>query len=231
MLQEKSKRVAKLNVMFTIKTPYFDIPVVYEDDNIVVVNKPHGLLVIEDRYDKDLPTLKNILQEKYGQIYVVHRLDFGTGGVMVFARDKNTHKYLNFQFEGGIVEKEYFAVVKGTGFAPVTVMLPISSKNSHGKYKINFKSGKKAITSFVPVKEYNGKTLVKAVPFTGRTHQIRVHLKTIKFPLVNDFLYNEKTDDKRLTLMCYKLKFMHPEDKKQRIFQTEISEYLKSFLK
>ncbi|MCB4204079.1 RluA family pseudouridine synthase [Deferribacterales bacterium Es71-Z0220] len=209
-----------------IKIQFSDIPVVYEDDFLVVINKPHGILVVEDRYDKNLPTLKSILKEKYGEIFVTHRLDFGTSGVMIFAKDTFVHKRINEQFEKGEVEKEYLALVKGTGFLPVTVMLPISKRNSKGRYKINFKSGRKAITTFLPIKEFKNTTLVKAIPLTGRTHQIRVHLKSIKFPLAKDFLYGEKSEDKRLTLMCSKMSFMHPKTEENLTFELNLSDFL-----
>jgi len=209
-----------------IKTQSFEIPIIYEDDFLVIVNKPHGILVLEDRYDKSLPTLKNILKEKFDEIFVTHRLDFGTGGLIIFAKDKETHKSINEQFEKGGVEKEYLALVKGTDFYPVTVMLPISKRNSKGRYKINFKSGRDAITSFVPIKEFKNSTLVRAIPLTGRTHQIRVHLKAIKFPLLKDFLYGEKSEDKRLTLMCSKMSFIHPKTGEKLTVQMDLSDFL-----
>ncbi|MBC7196358.1 MAG: hypothetical protein H5U39_03780, partial [Deferribacterales bacterium] len=128
-----------------IKIQFSDIPVVYEDDFLVVINKPHGILVVEDRYDKNLPTLKSILKEKYGEIFVTHRLDFGTSGVMIFAKDTFVHKRINEQFEKGEVEKEYLALVKGTGFLPVTVMLPISKRNSKGIAAVALRSERRAV--------------------------------------------------------------------------------------
>ncbi|UOD35486.1 RluA family pseudouridine synthase [Deferribacteraceae bacterium V6Fe1] len=208
------------------KIQFSDIPIVYEDDFLVVLNKPHGVLVVEDRYDKNLPTLKDILKEEYGEIFVTHRLDFGTGGLIIFAKDKETHRNINEQFEKGEVEKEYLALVKGTDFLPVTVMLPISKRNSKGRYKINFKSGRKAVTTFFPIREFKNTTLVKAIPLTGRTHQIRVHLKAIKFPLAKDFLYGGKSEDKRLTLMCSKMSFIHPKTKEKLAFELDLSDFL-----
>lgn len=209
-----------------IKAQSFDIPIIYEDDFLVAVNKPHGILVVEDRYDKNLPTLKSILKEKYGEIFVTHRLDFGTGGVTIFAKDRDTHKGINEQFQKGKVEKEYLALVKGTGFYPITVMLPISKRNSKGRYKINFKTGRKAITSFIPIKEFKNTTLVRVITLTGRTHQIRVHLKAIKFPLIKDFLYGEKSEDKRLTLMCSKISIFHPKTVDRLTFELKMSEFI-----
>lgn len=207
--------------------PFSDIKKIYEDKSILVLNKPHGLLTIPDRYDPDIPNLRTILGEKYPKIFIVHRLDFGTAGIMVFAKDADSHRILNGQFEKHTVEKEYMAVVDGTKFKPLTVMLPVSQKNSHGRYKINFKSGKKAVTSFFPISENKGLSLVKAFPLTGRTHQIRIHLKSIRYPLTQDFLYNKKIEDKRLTLLCSSLKFKHPGTGEDLTFTAELTEFMK----
>jgi RluA family pseudouridine synthase len=204
--------------------------ILYEDRYLVVVNKPHSLLVVEDRYDKSLVTLKQLLTDRYKKIFVVHKLDFGTAGIILFAKDDNTHKKLCHIFETGTVYKEYFAIVEGINFLPVTVMLPISKRNYHGKYKINFTSGRSAITSFIPIEEKFNKTLLRCILYTGRTHQIRVHLKAIKYPLYNDFLYNKKTEDKRLTLMCNRISFVHPETGEIMDFTIEMSEYMKGIL-
>ena len=212
------------------KTQSFDYEIVYEDKYLVVVNKPHGLLVVDDRYDKSLVTLKKLLFKRYKNIFVVHKLDFGTAGLIIFAKDSNTHKKLCYIFESGEVYKEYLAIVKGINFVPITVMLPISKRNYHGRYKINFTSGRNAITSFIPIEEKCEKTLLKCILYTGRTHQIRVHLKAIKYPLYNDFLYNKKTEDKRLTLLCKKLSFIHPIRDIKVDFNIEMSEYMKEIL-
>lgn len=205
--------------------------VLFEDDDIVVVNKVHGLLVIPDRYDENLPTLKGLLSEKYGKILVVHRLDYGTGGVMVFARNEVSHKKLCFQFENGLVCKFYYAICKGSFSTDLTCLLPISKVNYHGKYKINFKSGRKAVTSFYVIERFSDRTLLKVEPHTGRSHQIRVHLKALKHPLFQDFLYNEKLEDKRLSLQAYFLEFKHPKSDKKMIFEVPLSEFMKNFLK
>ncbi len=215
--------------MVIMMSEFFDL--LYEDDDIVVVNKSHGLLVIPDRYDENLPTLKGLLSEKYGKILVVHRLDYGTGGVMVFARNELSHKKLCFQFENGGVRKLYYAICRGIFPTDLTCLLPISKVNYHGKYKINFKSGRKSITSFYVVERFSDRTLLKVEPHTGRSHQIRVHLKALKYPLIQDFLYNEKIDDKRLSLQAYFLEFKHPKSDKKMVFELPLSEFMKNFLK
>ncbi len=196
--------------MCMISNPSFKEFLVYEDESIVVLDKPHGLLVTQDRYDKNIPYLKKMLSEYYGNIYVVHRLDKGTGGLLVFAKNKDAHRFLCSAFEKAEVRKKYLCIVRGKFEYAVTCMLPLSARAQRGKYKINFKSGRKAVTSFYPVKIGEKSSLVKAELHTGRTHQVRIHLKALGHPLFQDFLYNEKIEDKRLTLYCSNISFKHP---------------------
>ena len=204
---------------------------IYEDDDIVVVKKDHGLLVIPDRYDENLPHLKGMLTERFGKIFVVHRLDYGTAGVIVFAKNENSHRNLSMQFERSQVKKEYFAICKGLFPYDLTCMLPISEVNYHGKYKINFKSGRRSVTSFYILERLNNRTLLKVVPYTGRAHQIRVHLKALGYPLYQDFLYNNKIEDKRLTLQAYYLAFKHPLKGDLFEFKVDFTNFMKNFLK
>ncbi|MCX8084631.1 MAG: pseudouridine synthase [Calditerrivibrio sp.] len=208
---------------------FYDI--VFEDNDIIVLNKIHGVLVIPDRYDDKLPHLKGLLLERYKKIFVVHRLDFGTGGLVVFAKNELAHRDLSMQFEKGEVYKEYYALVKGSFPYDVTCMLPISKVNYHGRYKINFKSGRKAITSFFVLEKFSDRSFLKVVPLTGRAHQIRVHLRALGFPLLQDFLYGERLEDKRLTLQAYFLRFKHPSKSREISFEAPLSPYMKNFLK
>ena len=212
--------------MCMISNPSFKDFVVYEDESIVVLSKPHGRLVTEDRYDKNIPHLKKMLSEYYGNIYVVHRLDKGTGGLMVFAKNRDAHRFLCSAFEKGEVAKEYLCLVKGRFEDAVTCMLPLASRAQRGKYKINFKSGRKAVTSFYPVKIGEKCSLVKGELYTGRTHQVRVHLKALGHPLFQDFLYNEKIDDKRLTLFCSSITFEHPLRRVTKHFERSLSSFM-----
>jgi len=215
--------------MCMISNPSFKEFVVYEDESIVVLDKPHGLLVTEDRYDKNIHYLKKMLSEYYGKIFVVHRLDKGTGGLIVFAKDKDAHRFLCSEFEKGEVGKGYLCIVKGKFENAVTCMLPLAARAQRGKYKINFKSGRKAVTSFYPAKTGEKSSLVKAELHTGRTHQIRVHLKALGHPLFQDFLYNEKIDDKRLTLFCSSIAFKHPVRGVTMHFERHLSKFMRDF--
>lgn len=200
----------------------------YIDPDILVVSKSHSVCVIPDRYKAEKVVLHHLLQEKYGKLYVVHRLDKGTGGVMVFARNKESHRNLSIQFENNKVTKKYLAIINGNVY-PQTLMLPIGASN-HGRYKINFKSGKKSVTSFTIVDNNEKYSLLEATLYTGRTHQIRVHLKALKTPLYQDFLYGNQIDDKRLSLFAYKLYFNHPRHNAIMFFQSKLSDFFEDLL-
>lgn len=202
---------------------------IYIDENYLVIFKEHGVYVINDRNMEHTPLI-DILRKDYGsQIYVCHRLDAGTAGVMVFARNKKAHSYISKLFEENNVQKYYIAITLKPVFSQ-TLMLPIAKKN-HGRYSINFKSGKKAVTSFYNASSNSKGALIVAKLFTGRTHQIRVHLKALKSPLYYDFLYNEKIDDKRLSLECFYLSFYDKFSNKLLIFKADISEFMNNLIK
>ncbi|MDR0453346.1 MAG: RluA family pseudouridine synthase [Deferribacteraceae bacterium] len=198
---------------------------------MVAVSKPHGLHTIDDRKRTAPVTAKSLLTSRYGKIFVVHRLDAGTGGVVVFAKTPQAHSALCKAFEHGKVGKEYYAIVTGAFGGAVSVLLPISTKPNHGKYKINFKSGKTSVTTFFNLERYGDATLVKAIPVTGRTHQIRVHLKALKHPLYKDWLYNIPDSDRRLTLFSKRISIPHPVSGKQITIEAELSEFMKNILK
>jgi len=202
-----------------------NIKIIEQTDDYLIVDKPHGLHVVADRYDESIPTLKGELEKEFGRIFIVHRLDSGTGGVMVVARNAEAHKFFNSQFEKDEINKKYLAIVKGCMSEAVTIMLPISKQNQKGRYKINFKSGRESVTQFVPVAADEKMSLVECYPKTGRTHQIRVHLRAHKHPLYKDFLYNERIDDRRLTLQAVELELTLTEGIRKKYF-SPVSPYM-----
>ncbi|WP_022852106.1 RluA family pseudouridine synthase [Limisalsivibrio acetivorans] len=207
-----------------------NIKVLQETADWVAVIKPHGLHVLPDRYDETIPTLQRVLEKEFGRLYVVHRLDSGTGGVMIFAKTKSFHSYMNTLMEEGRTEKRYLAIVKGAMPEAVTVMLPISKRNQKGRYKINFKSGRRAVTSFYPKVVSERASLVEAQLHTGRTHQIRVHLRAHGHPLEQDFLYNERIDDRRLTLFAKSLDFIDERGTPVHL-EAELSDFMRDRLR
>ncbi len=199
--------------------------ILYIDEHIIIINKPAGLPVLPDGWEQDAPYLVKMLEEKYGKIFIVHRLDKITSGVMVFARDAETHRALNMQFEKHEAQKVYHAIVEGNPkWEEKVTKFPLRSNVGH-KHRtiVDDKNGKPSETRFKILKRYQSSALVEALPMTGRTHQIRVHAAALGYPLLGDVLYGAKETDKiqRPALHAYSLTFTHPESNERVTFQAE----------
>ena len=161
------------------------------DDNLIVINKPSGLLSIQDGYNDDLPNLFELLKKFYGSVLIVHRLDKDTSGVIVFARNAKTHKQLNVQFTEREVYKEYHALIKYPPYwskAIIRYPLRINADRKH-RTRVDTNHGKPAQTTCQVVERYSTSALIQATPSTGYTHQIRAHLSAINHPIVGDRIY------------------------------------------
>ncbi len=208
------------------------IEILYEDDDYVVINKQPNILTLPDRYNMFLANLQELLEAQYGRIFVVHRLDKETSGIICFAKNEIAHKELVQQFFERKVKKVYLAITQGkivldTG----KIELPIApDTNNPQKMKIDFVEGKPSITEYKVIERFKNYTLVEAYPLTGRRHQIRIHFATIGYPLLADSLYSdnkefflsqikknykfkksqpEKPLISRAALHSYKIKFYH----------------------
>ena len=169
------------------------IETLYEDDDLLVVNKPAGLLVIPDRFDNNLPSLNKLLETKMGnKIWVVHRLDRDTSGVICFAKNEATHKFMSAQFMERDVNKFYAGLVTGRVTPPEgSIEAPIAEHPiTKGKMVVS-KRGKPALTDYKVVEQWSLYALLQFRIFTGRTHQIRVHAQSIGHPIVCDELYGD----------------------------------------
>ena len=165
--------------------------VVFENDHFIVINKPPGLLSIPDREGKEV-SLKQLLQQKYDQIFTVHRLDRETSGIIVFAKEPETHKFLSQAFEERAVEKYYVGLVSGTlPDKQKTIDAPIAEHSVKRGLMIIHKRGKPAVTDYEVLEEFGKFSLLQFRIHTGRTHQIRVHMQYIGHPLVCDELYGD----------------------------------------
>lgn len=160
---------------------------------MVIVEKPAGVLTIPDRFDATKPNLLGMLQEAYGAIWVVHRLDRETSGIICFARTEEAHRHLNLQFSERRVDKIYLALVDGRPTPPQgTIEKPIGPHPSiPGKMTIS-RTGKYALTHYTVVDTFKSFSLVEANIKTGRTHQVRVHLSSIGHPLAVDPVYGKR---------------------------------------
>ncbi len=185
---------------------YWEVPVLYQDEHLLALAKPSGLLTSPDRYDPERPNLMRLLHShvargvpwavERGLAYLsnAHRLDFETSGVILLARSKPVLVKLADQFGANLPRKTYFALVNGTPAEdPWEVDVKLGPHPTRpGVMRVDHKSGKKSRTGFKSLIRFLGWTWVECTPFTGRTHQIRVHLNWVKLPIVGDGHYGGK---------------------------------------
>jgi 23S rRNA pseudouridine955/2504/2580 synthase/23S rRNA pseudouridine1911/1915/1917 synthase len=169
------------------------IETLYEDDDILIVNKPAGMLVIPDRFNAALPSLNKTLEAKLGyKLWVVHRLDRDTSGVICFAKNDKTHRYLSILFQERDVNKFYAGLVVGI-VVPTEgrIEAPIGEHPAKNGKMVVSKRGKIAVTDYKVVEQWPLYALLQFQIHTGRTHQIRVHMQSIGHPIVCDELYGD----------------------------------------
>lgn len=199
--------------------------IIHVDEHILVINKLAGLPVLPDGWEKDAPYLVKTLEEEYGKVWIVHRLDKITSGVMVFARDAESHRALNTQFENHEVEKIYHAIVEGSPkWEEKTAKHPLRVNVGHKhRTMVDAKNGKPSETRFRILRRYQTSTVVEAKPMTGRTHQVRVHAYALGHPLAGDVLYgaSETKIIARPALHAYSLTFTHPATNQRVTFTAE----------
>lgn len=167
--------------------------ILFEDEHIIVVNKTAGVLTIPDRFgNKD--SLLSALERRYGVVFVVHRLDRETSGLLCFARHESAHRHLSMQFEKHSADKFYLAITEGTVHQEEgAIDKPIGEHPTvAGKMTIAM-SGKASLTFYRVLERFKRFTLVETLIKTGRTHQIRVHLQSIGYPLAVDPLYGKRS--------------------------------------
>jgi 23S rRNA pseudouridine1911/1915/1917 synthase len=165
--------------------------IIFENDEFVVLNKPSGLLSIPDREGKEV-SLKKMLQEKYGEIFTIHRLDKGTSGLIVFAKKEATHKFLSQQFENRQTEKIYLGLVIGSLLNKKgTISSPIMEHPVKKGFMVVNRKGKESLTDYEVLEDFGPYSWTQFRIYTGRTHQIRVHMKDIGHPIVCDEIYGD----------------------------------------
>lgn len=168
----------------------------YEDEQLLLVAKPSGLLSIPDRHQPDIPSLQHLLATAYGRIWTVHRLDRETSGVICFARTEEAHRSLSMQFEKRTAGKYYLALVDGRLVDDSgRIELPIGPHpRQEGKMAIISRGGKSALTDYRVLDRYKAFSWVEAQLHTGRTHQVRVHFQAIGHALAVDPLYGKRSE-------------------------------------
>ena len=190
------------------------LDILYEDDSLLVVNKPAGMLSVPGKNDLDsiFQLLRILYPHATGPI-IVHRLDMATSGLLLAAKTKEVHQKLQALFEERKIKKRYTALLEGElSFAHGTISLPLClNPLDRPRQMVDFTHGKEAVTYYETMGYENGKTRVYFYPLTGRTHQLRVHAahsQGLNHPIVGDELYGWKSD--RLYLHAAELEFLHP---------------------
>ena len=218
-----------------------DLDIVYEDEDIMVINKPSGLVVHPGAGNKNNTLVNGLkyytdeLSDVSGdeRVGIVHRLDKDTSGLMLVAKTNKAHEKLSLMFKNHEVVREYYALLVGNfpGMS-ARVDAPIGrSKDNFNKQEV-IKTGKHAVTNLKVLKKYDGYTLVSLILETGRTHQIRVHMKYIGYPIYNDPLYwNSNSTEFGQFLHSKKITFNHPITNKKMEFECDLPEYFDNFLK
>ena len=220
--------------------PKKKLDIIYEDKYLIIINKPSGILTIsrDNRNDKNLyDEVKEYVkkQNPKNKIFIVHRLDKDTSGLMVVAKDDKTHELLADMIKHKKVERKYVALVWGViKHEKGTINAPIGRDFSNRqKYTVTDVNSKESITHFRVLKRFKDASLVECILETGRTHQIRVHFTYINHPIVNDPLYGNRKiiNDFGQMLHSKSIKFIHPITKKELYFEKDVPEEFKNILK
>lgn len=223
-------------------TPWdYPLDIVYEDDDIIIVNKPSGMVVHPGNGNKD-HTLVNALKsytDKLSDINgerlgIVHRIDKDTSGLIIVAKTNKAHEILGQYFKEHSIKREYIALLCGIfPHDTATIDAPIGrDEKNRLRMTVTPNNSKRAVTHLEVLKRYKaGFTLVKARLETGRTHQIRVHTKYIGYPVYNDPVYaNKSIGNFGQFLHSYSMEFIHPITKEKMYFKRDVPKYFQDFL-
>lgn len=182
------------------------------DDDFIVVNKPAGLPSVPGKNPIYSENLYHLLQQEVPPVYVVHRLDINTSGLILFARSMSAQRVLSMQFQERKVSKAYLAIVDGSvkpQFGEIELPIIVDWPN-RPKQKLCFEHGKASYTQFRRLQLDQAQSLLELMPITGRSHQLRIHSALIGHPIQGCKLYGKGTPTSRLKLHAYKLSFFHP---------------------
>lgn len=226
-----------------LKAQNIPLQVLYEDNDLIVVNKPKGMVVHPANGNPDktlvnavMAICKDSLSGIGGEIRpgIVHRLDKNTSGVVVVAKNDKAHINLSEQIKNHEVTKTYIALVRGIVKEDnATINMPIGRSKTDRKKMAIDKNGKGAITHFSVLKRFKDTTLLKVNIETGRTHQIRVHLSHIGYPIIGDDVYSNgknKWDIKGQCLHAKSLEFKHPITGKLLYVEADLPDYFKDII-
>lgn len=227
-----------------IKAQEIPLDVVYEDDDILVVNKQKGLVVHPGNGNPD-GTLVNAIMARCrdslsgigGEIRpgIVHRIDKDTSGLLIVAKNDQSHINVSEQIKNHEVKKTYIALVRGIiKENQATIDMPIARSTKDRTKMAVSKNGKNAVTHIKVLERFNNYTLLEVNIETGRTHQIRVHLSQIGYPIVGDYVYSNGKNPFNIEgqmLHSMRLEFKHPKTNKEMKLEAKLPEYFEKVLK
>ena len=238
MEEEKPREIS-------LKAQEIPIEIMYEDKDIIVVNKPKGMVVHPANGNPDgtlvnaiMAICKDSLSGIGGEIRpgIVHRLDKDTSGVLIVAKNDKAHINMSEQIKNHEVEKTYITLVKGiVKETEATINMPIGRSTKDRKKMAVTKNGKEAITHFKVIERFpkHNCTLLEVKIETGRTHQIRVHLSQIGYPIIGDAVYSNGKNEWNIEGQCLhakSLKFKHPITKKEMFLEAKLPEYFEKIV-
>lgn len=227
-----------------LKAEEIPLNVIYEDNDIIIINKEKGMVVHPGNGNPD-GTLANAIMARCkdslsgigGEIRpgIVHRIDKDTSGIIIVAKNDKAHLDISEQIKEHKTTKTYLALVRGrVKENEATIDMPIGRSKKDRKKMAVDKEGKKAVTHFKVLKRYSDCTLLEVVIETGRTHQIRVHLSEIGYPIIGDYTYSNgknRFNVEGQMLHAYKIKFKHPTTNQEVEYTAELPKYFKDILK
>lgn len=201
---------------FVYKPPLGPLSIVYEDDDLIIIDKPAGLLSVMGRLPEHQDSAYLRVLDLHPQAKVTHRLDMATSGILMFAKHRQAEVAISKMFQARSVEKEYIALVQGQILAQGEVKVPlITDWENRPKQIVHFELGKAAQTLF-HLLDYDAsldRSRVKLTPITGRSHQLRVHMQYIGHPIVGDRFYHPQPLQGglgRMALHAHYMSFQHP---------------------
>ena len=191
--------------------------ILYSDEDILAINKPAGILTVPGGFSPNTPDVKHLFSQLFPSLWMVHRLDKDTSGVLLLARNAPAHRSMNLEFDQRIIRKEYHALVAGSPpWHEYHLDQPLLVDGDRAHRTICTSSGKPASTDFHVLQRFDQITLLSVEPHTGLTHQIRAHLAFLGFPILQDALYGkssirpEHAIIRRIALHALKITFIHP---------------------
>lgn len=202
------------------------IKIIYEDKKIIVIDKEPNLLCISDgheKYNTLYHKVHNYLISKNSKVFIVHRLDKETSGVILFAKDENTKYQYQNSWDSIAVNREYIAIVSGKVLKHSDMIINYINEDKNHKSYIDPKNGKKCITKYEVLEQYSNYSVLKVTILTGRKNQIRLSLASIGHPILGDRKYGQRQSSiRRLCLHAYKLEIEDPSTHQRHVFVSKI---------